>query len=91
MHCHAKTSFVLNLVIVRKGENDLLRLTDIEKPRVRGNDEDDFHGRGSDVAALANNLSQVFSYKMYGNKDDEDDHGTLDRDDEDVSMKNLLK
>uniref|UniRef100_F6HED8 Uncharacterized protein n=1 Tax=Vitis vinifera TaxID=29760 RepID=F6HED8_VITVI len=28
---------------------------------------------------------------MYGNKDDEDDHGTLDRDDEDVSMKNLLK
>ena len=52
-------------------------LTDIEKPRVRGNDEDDFHGRGYDVAALSNNLSQVFSYKMYGNKDDEDDHGTL--------------
>ena len=62
--------FVLNLVIVKKGENDLSRLTDTEKPRTRDNDEDDLHERGYDVAALENNLSQA--------NDDEDDHGALD-------------
>ncbi|OAY38019.1 serine/threonine-protein phosphatase 6 regulatory subunit 3 isoform X2 [Manihot esculenta] len=52
--------------------------------RTRDSDEDDIHDRDYDVAALANNLSQAFRYKMYGNEDNEEDHGGLDRDDEDV-------
>ncbi|KAJ9178115.1 hypothetical protein P3X46_010026 [Hevea brasiliensis] len=52
--------------------------------RTRDSDDDDLHDRDYDVAALANNLSQAFRYKMYGNKDNEEDHGGLDRDDEDV-------
>ncbi|KAK8544955.1 hypothetical protein V6N13_066268 [Hibiscus sabdariffa] len=51
--------------------------------RTRDSDEDDLHDRDYDVAALANNLSQALKYKIYGNDDDED-HGALDRDDEDV-------
>ncbi|XP_038706075.1 serine/threonine-protein phosphatase 6 regulatory subunit 3-like isoform X2 [Tripterygium wilfordii] len=50
----------------------------------RDSDEDDLHDRDYDVAALANNLSQAFRYKIYGNEDAEEDHGALDRDDEDV-------
>ncbi|KAE8710890.1 serine/threonine-protein phosphatase 6 regulatory subunit 3-like isoform X2 [Hibiscus syriacus] len=46
-------------------------------------DEDDIHDRDYDVAALANNLSEAFKYKIYGN-DDNGDHGALDRDDDDV-------
>ncbi|KAM3692360.1 hypothetical protein ACJW31_08G083200 [Castanea mollissima] len=52
--------------------------------RTRDSDDDDLHDRDYDVAALANNLSQAFRYKIYGNEDAEEDHGTLDRDDEDV-------
>ncbi|XVE59091.1 hypothetical protein DITRI_Ditri05aG0017300 [Diplodiscus trichospermus] len=52
--------------------------------RTRDSDEDDLHDRDYDVAALANNLSQAFRYKIYGNDDNEEDHGALDRDDEDV-------
>ncbi|KAF2300756.1 hypothetical protein GH714_015565 [Hevea brasiliensis] len=52
--------------------------------RTRDSDEDDLHDRDYDVAALANNLSQAFRYKMYGNEDNEEDNGDLDRDDEDV-------
>ncbi|KAG8655250.1 serine/threonine-protein phosphatase 6 regulatory subunit 3 isoform X2 [Manihot esculenta] len=52
--------------------------------RTRDSDEDDLHDRDYDVAALANNLSQAFRYKMYGNEDNEQDNGGLDRDDEDV-------
>ncbi|RVW38796.1 hypothetical protein CK203_074165 [Vitis vinifera] len=52
--------------------------------RTRDSDEDDLHDRDYDVAALANNLSQAFRYKIYGNEDGEEDHGALDRDDEDV-------
>ncbi|XWS53284.1 hypothetical protein CRYUN_Cryun11dG0143900 [Craigia yunnanensis] len=52
--------------------------------RTRDSDEDDLHDRDYDVAALANNLSQAFRYKIYGNDDNEEDHGVLDRDDEDV-------
>ncbi|KAK6271830.1 hypothetical protein POUND7_008913 [Theobroma cacao] len=52
--------------------------------RTRDSDEDDVHDRDYDVAALANNLSQAFRYKIYGNDDNEEDHGALDRDDEDV-------
>ncbi|KAJ9188845.1 hypothetical protein P3X46_000205 [Hevea brasiliensis] len=52
--------------------------------RTRDSDEDDLHDRDYDVAALANNLSQAFRYKMYGNEDNEEDNGGLDRDDEDV-------
>ncbi|XVF05688.1 hypothetical protein REPUB_Repub05bG0194000 [Reevesia pubescens] len=52
--------------------------------RTRDSDEDDLHDRDYDVAALANNLSQAFRYKIYGNDDNEEEHGTLDRDDEDV-------
>ncbi|XWS28972.1 hypothetical protein CRYUN_Cryun25bG0116900 [Craigia yunnanensis] len=52
--------------------------------RTRDSDEDDLHDRDYDVAALANNLSQAFRYNIYGNDDNEEDHGALDRDDEDV-------
>ncbi|XP_048324155.1 uncharacterized protein LOC107411354 isoform X2 [Ziziphus jujuba] len=52
--------------------------------RTRDSDEDDLTDRDYDVAALANNLSQAFRYKMYGNDDTEEDHGAIDRDDEDV-------
>ncbi|XP_062171214.1 uncharacterized protein LOC133876998 isoform X2 [Alnus glutinosa] len=52
--------------------------------RIRDSDDDDLHDRDYDVAALANNLSQAFRYKIYGNEDAEEDHGALDRDDEDV-------
>ncbi|XP_050234281.1 uncharacterized protein LOC126682588 isoform X2 [Mercurialis annua] len=52
--------------------------------RTRDSDEEDPHDRDYDVAALANNLSQAFRYKMYGNEDNEEDNGGLDRDDEDV-------
>ncbi|XP_039059509.1 serine/threonine-protein phosphatase 6 regulatory subunit 3-like isoform X2 [Hibiscus syriacus] len=51
--------------------------------RTRDSDEDDIHDRDYDVAALANNLSEAFKYKIYGN-DDNGDHGALDRDDDDV-------
>ncbi|KFK43112.1 hypothetical protein AALP_AA1G081700, partial [Arabis alpina] len=47
--------------------------------RTRESDEED---RDYDVAALANNLSQAFRYKMYGNDDKEEDHNALDRDDD---------
>ncbi|KAL9305385.1 putative SIT4 phosphatase-associated protein family [Arabidopsis thaliana] len=49
--------------------------------RTRDSDEED---RDYDVAALANNLSQAFRYKIYGNDDNEEDHNALDRDDDDV-------
>ncbi|KAI5592871.1 hypothetical protein BDE02_04G181100 [Populus trichocarpa] len=52
--------------------------------RTRDSDDDDLHDRDYDVAALANNLSQAFRYKIYGNEDNEEDNGSLDRDDEDV-------
>nr|KYP68537.1 Serine/threonine-protein phosphatase 6 regulatory subunit 2 [Cajanus cajan] len=52
--------------------------------RMRDSDDEDLHDRDYDVAALANNLSQAFRYKIYGNDDNEEDHGGLDRDDEDV-------
>ncbi|KAJ0021531.1 hypothetical protein Pint_32158 [Pistacia integerrima] len=52
--------------------------------RTRDSDDDDLHDRDYDVAALANNLSQAFRYKIYGNDDAEEGHGALDRDDEDV-------
>ncbi|KAL4324398.1 hypothetical protein GQ457_11G019710 [Hibiscus cannabinus] len=50
--------------------------------RTRDSDEDDIHDKDYDVAALANNLGQAFKYKIYGN--DNEDHGALDRDDDDV-------
>ncbi|KAJ0237813.1 SIT4 phosphatase-associated family protein [Hirschfeldia incana] len=49
--------------------------------RSRDSDEED---KDYDVAALANNLSQAFTYKMYGNDDNEEDQNALDRDDDDV-------
>ncbi|KAB1226264.1 Serine/threonine-protein phosphatase 6 regulatory subunit 3 [Morella rubra] len=52
--------------------------------RTRDSDDDDLHDRDYDVAALANNLSQAFRYKIYGNDDAEEDHGAHGRDDEDV-------
>ncbi|XWS74289.1 hypothetical protein CRYUN_Cryun02cG0202300 [Craigia yunnanensis] len=52
--------------------------------RTRDSDEDDLHDRDYDVAALVNNLSQASRYKIYGNDDNEEDHGALDQDDEDV-------
>ncbi|KAM0999782.1 hypothetical protein TB2_006378 [Malus domestica] len=52
--------------------------------RTRDSDEDDMNDRDYDVAALANNLSQAFRYKIYGNEDAGEVQGALDRDDEDV-------
>ncbi|KAE8727672.1 serine/threonine-protein phosphatase 6 regulatory subunit 3-like isoform X2 [Hibiscus syriacus] len=51
--------------------------------RTWDSDEDDIHDRDYDVAALANNLSEAFKYKIYGN-DDNRDHGALDQNDDDV-------
>jgi hypothetical protein len=45
--------------------------------RTRDSDEDDLHDRDYDVAALANNLSQAFRYKIYGNEDNEEVHQWL--------------
>ncbi|KAJ8751607.1 hypothetical protein K2173_016858 [Erythroxylum novogranatense] len=52
--------------------------------RTRDSDDDDLHDRDYDVAALANDLSQAFRYKIYENDETEEDHGGLDRDEEDV-------
>ncbi|KAI5666270.1 hypothetical protein M9H77_16123 [Catharanthus roseus] len=52
--------------------------------RTRDSDEEDVHDRDYDVAALANNLSQAFRYTIYDNDDNEEGHGRLDRDEEDV-------
>lgn len=40
--------------------------------RMRDSDDDDLHDRDYDVTALANNLSQAFKYKIYGNDDNEE-------------------
>jgi hypothetical protein len=40
--------------------------------RMRDSDDDDIHDRDYDVTALANNLSQAFGYKIYGNEDNEE-------------------
>ncbi|OIW08560.1 hypothetical protein TanjilG_03236 [Lupinus angustifolius] len=52
--------------------------------RMRDSDDDDLHDRDYDVTALANNLSQAFGYKIYGNEDNEETHDSMDRDEEDV-------
>ncbi|XP_062012099.1 uncharacterized protein LOC133728689 isoform X1 [Rosa rugosa] len=52
--------------------------------RTRDSDDEEMTDRDYDVAELANNLSQAFRYKIYGNEDAGEDHGALDRDDEDV-------
>ncbi|KAL0740937.1 hypothetical protein Bca4012_082450 [Brassica carinata] len=49
--------------------------------RTRDIDEED---RDYDVAALANNLSQAFNYRTYGNDDNEENQNTRDRDDTDA-------
>ena len=54
-----------------------LLLTFVSRPtalqdRTRDSDDDDLHDRDYDVAALANNLSQAFRYKIYGNEDAEE-------------------
>ncbi|KAL2593674.1 hypothetical protein AAZV13_12G143100 [Glycine max] len=56
--------------------------------RMRDSDDDELHDRDYDVAALANNLNQAFRYKIYGNEDNEEERGNLDRDDEDVYFDN---
>ncbi|KAH9700599.1 serine/threonine-protein phosphatase 6 regulatory subunit 3 isoform x1 [Citrus sinensis] len=58
--------------------------------RTKDSDDDDLHDRDYDVAALANNLSQAFRYKIYGNEDAEEDHGALDRDDEGGKFQNTI-
>lgn len=50
--------------------------------QTRDSDEEDAHDRDYDVSSLANNLSQAFRYTIYDNKDAEEGHGALDRDDE---------
>ncbi|XP_027191343.1 uncharacterized protein [Cicer arietinum] len=58
--------------------------------RMRDSDDDDIHDRDYDVAALANNLSQAFGYKIYGNEENEEDHGGVERDDEDLSTEKMI-
>ncbi|AAF19748.1 Contains similarity to gb/D21822 ORF from Lilium longiflorum. ESTs gb/T03978, gb/R89954, gb/AI995107, gb/T20998, gb/R65384 come from this gene [Arabidopsis thaliana] len=41
--------------------------------RSRDSDDDDYHDRDYDVAALANNLSQAFRYGIYSNDDMDED------------------
>ncbi|GJU61347.1 serine/threonine-protein phosphatase 6 regulatory subunit 3 [Tanacetum coccineum] len=50
--------------------------------RGRDSDDDDYQDRDYDVAALANNLSQAFRYGIYENDDNDEGHGSLERDDE---------
>eukprot|EP00268_Persea_americana_P034172 TRINITY_DN3381_c0_g1_i1.p1 TRINITY_DN3381_c0_g1~~TRINITY_DN3381_c0_g1_i1.p1 ORF type:complete len:752 (-),score=160.43 TRINITY_DN3381_c0_g1_i1:571-2826(-) len=53
--------------------------------RTRDSDEEDIRDRDYDVAALATNLSEAFRYGIYNNADiEEQAHGSLERDDEDV-------
>ncbi|KAL6199917.1 hypothetical protein ACLB2K_029699 [Fragaria x ananassa] len=52
--------------------------------RTRDSDDEEMTDRDYDAAELANNLSQAFRYKIYGNEDAGEDHGALDRDEEDV-------
>uniref|UniRef100_A0A1J3DIS3 Serine/threonine-protein phosphatase 6 regulatory subunit 3 n=1 Tax=Noccaea caerulescens TaxID=107243 RepID=A0A1J3DIS3_NOCCA len=52
--------------------------------RNRDSDDDDYHDRDYDVAALANNLSQAFRYGIYSNDDMDEAQGSMERDDEDV-------
>ncbi|KAL0698649.1 hypothetical protein Bca4012_054771 [Brassica carinata] len=53
--------------------------------RNRDSDDDDYHDRDYDVAALANNLSQAFRYGVYNNDDMDETQGSMERgDDEDV-------
>ncbi|KAJ4916901.1 SIT4 phosphatase-associated family protein [Raphanus sativus] len=52
--------------------------------RNRDSDDDDYHDRDYDVAALANNLSQAFKYGIYSNDDMDEAQGSMERDDEDV-------
>ncbi|KAF8046125.1 hypothetical protein N665_4009s0002, partial [Sinapis alba] len=52
--------------------------------RNRESDDDDYHDRDYDVAALANNLSQAFKYGIYSNDDMDEAQGSMERDDEDV-------
>ncbi|KAG8365659.1 hypothetical protein BUALT_Bualt18G0129000 [Buddleja alternifolia] len=54
------------------------------RDRNRDSDDDDYTDRDYDVAALANNLSQAFRYGIYSNDDNDEAHGSLERDDEDV-------
>ncbi|CAN8303872.1 unnamed protein product [Cochlearia groenlandica] len=52
--------------------------------RNRDSDDEDYHDRDYDVAALANNLSQAFQYGVYRNDDMDEAQGSMERDDEDV-------
>ncbi|CAL0329080.1 unnamed protein product [Lupinus luteus] len=52
--------------------------------RMRDSNDDDLHDRDYDVTALANNLSQAFGYKFFGNEDNEETRDNMDRDEEDV-------
>ncbi|XP_010540614.1 PREDICTED: serine/threonine-protein phosphatase 6 regulatory subunit 3-like [Tarenaya hassleriana] len=52
--------------------------------RTGDSDDDDYHDRDYDVAALANNLSQAFRYGIYSNDDMDEAQGSMERDDEDV-------
>ncbi|KAF8105821.1 hypothetical protein N665_0155s0036 [Sinapis alba] len=52
--------------------------------RNRESDDDDYHDRDYDVAALANNLSQAFKYGIYSNDDMDEAQDSMEREDEDV-------
>ncbi|RID58566.1 hypothetical protein BRARA_F01858 [Brassica rapa] len=51
--------------------------------RTRDSDDDEVHDRDYDLAGLANNLNQ-FRYNMQENNGAEEEHGSNDRDEEDV-------
>ncbi|KAI3742873.1 hypothetical protein L1987_60571 [Smallanthus sonchifolius] len=52
--------------------------------QTRYSDDDDYQDRDYDVAALANNLSQAFRYGVYENDINNEVHGSLERDNEDI-------
>lgn len=50
----------------------------------RYSDDDDYPDKDYDVATITNNLSQAFGYGFYDNADNNQVHGSLEGDDEDV-------
>ncbi|KAF2579885.1 hypothetical protein F2Q68_00005254 [Brassica cretica] len=52
--------------------------------RTRDSDDEEVHDRDYDLAGLANNLNQFTRYNMQENNGAEEEHGSNDRDEEDV-------
>ncbi|RID51203.1 hypothetical protein BRARA_H01884 [Brassica rapa] len=79
---------VLLTVGSEAAEKEIIRLGVVKRVLdlfFEDSDDDDYHDRDYDVAALANNLSQAFRYGVYNNDDMDETQGSMERgDDEDV-------